>query len=507
MLLRELAKNVRPVFPVEYTGNTEINDIVYDSRKAIDGKLFVCLRGTKSDGHEYASAAYENGCRAFVCEHRLELPHDAVQLIYENSREALAELSAEFFGHPEKKLHLIGVTGTKGKSTVAAFIHQILNQNGIRCGMIGTTGAYINGIRRPTANTTPESRELSQLFSEMLANGEQYVVMEISSQAYLTGRVRGLYFDVAVFTNLSEDHIGPGEHKDFADYLSCKAKLFRNCAHAVVNIDDEYTPAILVGAKCSIEGYGIRGETELNTEVPLLLADNITKWKHDGAMGIGFDYSFGGIRYTTALPMPGEFNIYNALAAAAVCRYLGVPHSRISEALERVCVSGRFEIVLADTGTDAVFVIDYAHNGLSLRSVLKVIREYRPERVVCLFGSVGGRTELRRAELGKVAAELADFSIITSDNPDYEDPEAIIADITKAADEVDGAKYKEIPDRREAVEYAVRNARNGDIVLFAGKGHEDYQLVKGKKMPFNEREIILETARQIKEIQRADIKI
>ncbi len=469
----------------------EITDLVYDSRKATPGTMFFCLRGAKTDGHRYAVSAYENGCRHFVCDHPLDLPIDATQFCFDDTRATLADLSAAFYGYPAKQLTLIGVTGTKGKSTVATFIHQILNLNGKKCGLIGTTGAYIGDEYRPTANTTPESKELHKLFREMVNAGLKYCVMEVSSQAYLTGRVRGLQFEEAVFTNLSPDHIGPGEHRDFHDYQACKAALFRHTSHAVLNGDDGYSAAMIAGAECERSYYGLAiYHPEKGEDKTWLLADTVTRWQKQGRMGIGFDYRYGGIRYTVSLPLPGIFNVYNALAAAAVCRRLGLTHPNIALALEQVCVKGRFETVQLPGYPDTTFIIDYAHNGISLRSILEEIRSYRPRRVVCLFGSVGGRTEIRRKELGEVAAELADLSILTADNPDFEDPVAICDDIAAV---MSGADYVIVPDRAEAVRHAVRIARAGDVILFAGKGHEDYQLIKGEKVPFSERQILTET--------------
>ncbi len=477
----------------------EISDLVYDSRKATVGTLFFCLRGAKTDGHRYAESAYRAGCRCFVCEYDPLLPEDAVVLTVKNSREALADLSAVFYDHPARKLHLIGVTGTKGKSTVSAFIHQILNKNGCPCGLIGTTGAEIGDLHIPTANTTPESKELHKLLRQMVDAGLRYAVMEVSSQAYLTGRVRGIRFEVGVFTNLSPDHIGEGEHDSFENYRACKAAMFRHCDHAIVNADDPYSASMTAGADCTVAYYGFAANHRDHTDdKQYLLADAPVRFMREGKMGIGFDYRYGGIRYTAALPLPGEFNVYNALAAAAVCRHYGVPHPAVSLSLEQVSVKGRFETVEVPGAADAVFVLDYAHNGVSLRSVLRELRSYRPQRLVVLFGSVGGRTELRRKELGEAAAELADFAILTADNPDFEDPKAICRDIAEAMDACKApCEYVIIPDRADAIRFAVTGAKAGDVVLLAGKGHEDYQLIEGRKVSFSEREILAAFAEEL----------
>jgi len=464
--------------------DTEITSLVYDSRKAQSGSAFVCMRGAAVDGHSFAPSAYLKGCRCFICEEKLDLPDDAVQIITENTRSALAKMSAAFFGYPAEKLTLIGITGTKGKTTIGFFLYEILKKhsNG-NAALCGTEGIFIKDKHIPTANTTPESYELHSAFAEMVEAGVKYAIMEVSSQAYKTCRVDGLKFDIGVFTNLSPDHIGGSEHADFEEYRECKAKLFENSAVSVMNIDDGAFEFMKARAAGKVITYSILGNGDFT-------ASDIEKLRINGIPGIAF--SLGRSRIEVRIP--GEFSVSNALCAAAVASTLGASEETVREGIYDCAPKGRFESV--PVLPDISFIIDYAHNRLSLEGALTALKEYSPKRLICLFGSVGGRTQMRRAELGEAAGELCDFVIISSDNPDREPPEAIIEDIAKGVRKT-GCEYIAIPDRAEAVKYAVKNARPGDIILFAGKGHENYQLINGEKLPFSEREIIEKTAEEM----------
>ncbi len=467
---------------IEYTVHQglpgEISEITYDSRKAAAGKLFVCLVGANADGHRYVQGAYDLGCRAFLCQYPVVLPQDACVVVTPDTRSALAELAAAFYAYPAKGLKLIGITGTKGKTTTALLIQSILGKNGIRCGYIGSNGIRFGEKRYPTVNTTPESLVLQRCLAEMLADGITHVVLEVSSQALEHNRVQGLRFDTAVFTNLSEDHVGPGEHASFESYRAAKRRLFAEhfCGCIVCNSDESAAEFMVAGLKTPQIRYSTRDEKAD------LLAKELQLYRDEQALGIRF--TVGG--EPVAMRAPGAFSVYNGLAALAVCSRYGVSLPKGAEALARTDVEGRFQLVSGKPGV--TFVVDYAHNGRSLQSALEVLRQYGPSRLICLFGSVGGRTQGRRKELAQVASRLADLCILTSDNPDYEDPEAILQEILSHYDKA--TPYILEPDRREAVRRACEIAQPGDIVLLAGKGHEDYQLIRGEKLPFSEKQLI-----------------
>ncbi len=452
-----------------------VADLCYNSADARENTVFFCLVGANADGHSFAAQAYERGARIFVCERALALPCDALQIIVPSSRAALAEMSAEFFGHPEKSLTLIGITGTKGKSSVCEMISHILTLAGKKVASIGTIGIKIGDYTEVTENSTPESHILYKNFAKMASLGVEYVVMEVSSQAVMQYRVHGLHFAAAVFTNLARDHVGEGEHPNFWHYKACKKALFRHADMAFVNADDVFAPEFSRACICPVKTYGIEEKNGLQ-------AKNIVPFHKNGVFGVSF--SCGNT--TFKLPIPGEFSVYNALAAVSVCRHLGVSLSSCAAALADVRVRGRFETVRAARG-NITCIIDYAHNGRSLSAVLTALRGYAPRRIICVFGSVGGRTKERRRDLALAAAELADVCVVTSDNPGFEPPEDIIAEM---AEYIPPEKCVCITDRAEAVHYALEMSESGDFLLFAGKGHEEYQLVGGKKLPFSERELI-----------------
>ncbi len=463
-----------------------IKDIIYDSRKAENGVIFVCITGAVADGHRFAADAYAKGARVFVCEKPLSLPQDAVVFRVKDTRCALALLSAAFFDHPERKLRIIGVTGTKGKSTICEMVRHILCENGIPSASIGTVGIRIGNTLTPTGNTTPESYELFRIFAEMAEKGIRYAVIEVSSQGIKLNRIYGIPFFAAIMTNLSEDHIGGAEHPDFEDYKRCKKLLFERCQYAIFNRDDPYFEEFYTVGNAEKQTYSLRGDADFSARSPI---PTVTEQ--------GFGTSFTLVqkqRYTDIfVPFPGQFSVHNALAAIAVANLVGISPEKAANVFPTVRVGGRFETIPTDI-KGATFVIDYAHNGESLSAALLALRQYQPKRLVVLFGSVGGRTEIRRKELGIAAAEYADLSILTSDNPDKEPPLAIIADIEK---HMQNTAYTVIPDRKEAIEYAVSIAQEGDIILFAGKGHETYQLIDGKKQPFSEKAILLEAVSKL----------
>ena len=485
MNINELLVNVSH----EGSSETQVGSIEYDSRKAREDSLFVCLRGANVDGHKFALSAYNRGCRLFLCEEKVELPDDAEQFIVKDTRAALAVISAEFYHHPAESLKIIGITGTKGKTTTALLVNSILNAHGKNCAYIGSNGILINGVLTETHNTTPESHILHRYFRDMVDGGVKYAVLEVSSQALARNRVDGIKFDTVVFTNLGEDHISPVEHPDLDDYKNSKAKLFTDtygAKYAVYNADDEASEFMLK----SFGGEKISFAMETDADY---VGRDRDIYRSETALGVCFNCINKGEEIAVKLMSPGAFSIYNGLAAMAVCEIYGVDVESSAATLAHTPVQGRFEIVEAAPGK--TFVVDYSHNGMSLTKALSTLREYEPNRLICVFGSVGGRTQGRRRELAEVASELADYSIITSDNPDNEDPDAIIAEIASHMKE--GSAYECVTLREDAVERAVEMAQDGDIVLFAGKGHETYQLVLGKKEPFSERKLIIKACRML----------
>ncbi len=467
----------------------EIDVLSPDSRKVGANSLFVCIKGAVTDGHTFAAKAYMQGCRIYVAERDLSLPDDALVLRVTDSRTALALLSAAFYRYPGRELTLIGITGTKGKTTTALLIRHMLEQNGIPTGYIGSNGVHFCNHFYPTVNTTPESCDLQYYLRKMADAGIRYVAIEVSSQALYLRRTYGLTFPICIFTNLSPDHIGGAEHPTFAHYRACKRALFTDygAERVIANLDDPAAPDMVQGVD-RIVGISVDGSADL-------VARDIALFRRGSRLGVEFVCVHGKDEAVFALPLPGEFNVHNALCAAAVGLELGLSLPAIAASLATIAIKGRCEAV--EVLPDAIFLIDYAHNGVSLRAVLETLRCYAPDRLICLFGSVGGRTQLRRPELGRVASELCDLAILTADNPDFEDPSAIISEIA-AAFTPDGCPYLAIPDRTEAIRAAVRDARPGDIVLLAGKGHEDYQLIRGEKVPFDERAILHECGARLR---------
>ncbi len=487
VLLTELLNSVRCEIRGAAKGKN-IDKIEYNSRLADGGTLFFCMPGARADGHNFAPQAYDLGCRAFVVERILALPPDAVQIVVSNSREALAHISAKFYGNPADQMTVIGITGTKGKTTTAILIEEMLNSCGIGCGYIGTNGVVIGENRYDTINSTPESRELHKYFRIMLDRGYTHVVMEVSSQALDHYRVAGIKFNTVIYTNFSEDHIGEGEHATLEEYRNAKHKLFTDYSvtNVIYNVDDPTADFMISGTSGRLISYGIDNEADFR-------GCDMRPFRAETSLGIDFDVLRNGIKTGIRLRTPGSFSVYNGLAAIAAVNCCGISVREAADALRNISIKGRFEIVDAIPGI--TFIIDYAHNGLSLTRALTVLREYSPKRLICVFGSVGGRTYVRRRELAEAASHLADFTVITSDNPDNENPDDIIKDILNYFDRT--KLYTTITDREEAVRFAVRIANEGDIVLFAGKGHEDYQLIDGKRVPLNERKIILDEAEKI----------
>ena len=495
--LREISEHLHsPIVGGEMHKDDAILRIEYDSRTVGGGDIFVALTGHKLDGHRFAPMAYNAGCRAFLCERDPGLPEDAAVIYVKNTREVLPHLSAFFYGYPADRLKIVGITGTKGKTTTSLMLAEILNRSGKNCAYIGSNGVVINGEHTDTVNTTPESRDLHHFFAKMVDGGVTHAVIEVSSQALAHNRVDGIPFAARVFMNLSPDHTGDGEHKDFAEYKAAKASFFTGAGGTIIyNSDDTESLSVIAGhaPDARLISFGLDSSADFYATGDELFRDETT-------LGIGFSCHHGGSTVGVRLNSPGSFSIYNALAAIACADTLGVSAEAAAEALRHTFVSGRFQIVPGLLGR--TFIVDYAHNGESLRRALTALREFSPKKLTVVFGSVGGRTELRRRELAEAASALADMSVITSDNPDSEDPAHVCADIESYMDK--NHPYVTIVDREKAVRFAVRNSSPGDIVLFAGKGHETYQLVNGQKLPFIESAIIRDECMKLKAEEQHD---
>nr|WP_317427327.1 UDP-N-acetylmuramoyl-L-alanyl-D-glutamate--2,6-diaminopimelate ligase [uncultured Blautia sp.] len=466
---------------IQGTTDKEISGIVSDSRKAGPGSLFFCIKGAVSDGHTYAKEVAEKGASVLVVQDLVEVPEHVTVIQVPDSRYAMACISAAWFDHPAEKLKTIGITGTKGKTTTTYLVKSILENAGHKTGLIGTIETIIGEEHIPSANTTPESYLVQEYFAKMVEAGCDSVVMEVSSQGLMLHRTAGFVFDIGIFTNLEPDHIGPNEHKDFADYLHCKALLFKQCKTGIFNADDQHLEEILEGHTCEVETFGFSEKADLRAENTRLVTGK-------GTLGIQYDVK-GLLDFPVEIDLPGKFSVYNSLTAIAVCRHFGVTQENIQKALKQAKVKGRIEMV--KVSDDFTLMIDYAHNAMSLESLLTTLKEYHPNRLVCLFGCGGNRSKLRRYEMGEVSGKLADLTIITSDNPRNEEPQEIINDIKIGIGKTAG-KYVEIIDRKEAIAYAIHHGQPGDIIVLAGKGHEDYQEIRGKKYPMDERVLIQE---------------
>lgn len=469
------------------TTDREVSDIAYDSRKVVPGGMFVAIEGTVLDGHEYIGAAVEAGAGVIVAEKEVAVRDDSVTVIrVKNGRKALSLMSAAYFGYPAKKMVTVGITGTKGKSTTEHMVRDIIEKSGKMCGIIGTVGAFMNGKSIVTEHTTPESYDLQKLFAMMVDEGCEYMVMEVSSQGIKMDRVAGIEFDYGVFTNISPDHIGPGEHENFEEYLACKAELFRRCRTGIINRDDAHYEDIVRDASCKIITFGMSPEADLT-------AKDIRHVVNGGELSMEFTAA-GMIDGEIVVGLPGRFNIFNAMCAACTGVALGMPKDVVLHALENVKVRGRVEVV--PVSDDFSVLIDFAHNGVSSESVLSTLREYNPHRIISIFGCGGNRSKVRRYEMGEVIGRMSELSILTSDNPRREDVMDIIEDI-KTGMAKSGGNYVVIPDREDAVAYALSHAEKGDMIVLLGKGHEEYQEINGVKHHYSEREAIVKGMKKV----------
>ncbi len=473
----KLEQLIQHIEALEVIGNTdtEITGIAYDSRKVTPGSLFVCIKGFQSDGHLYTKSAVERGAAAIVCQE--DVAGVSVPVIrVRNSRKALSRLSEAWYDFPSEKMKLIGITGTNGKTTCTYLMKGILENCGYKVGLIGTNQNMIGDEVLPAERTTPESLELSELLSQMAQKGCNYVVMEVSSHSLVLDRVGALHFDVAVLTNVTQDHLD--FHKTMDAYADAKAKLFERCDTAVLNKDSAYFEKMAQKAGKTLT-YGLSENCDLR-------ADTIEINRN----GVSFQVTAAEESYLSLLPIPGRFSVYNALAAIGAGMACGIPSGFIKMALKKQKgVKGRLEIV--ETGTDYTMIIDYAHAPDGLLNVLNTINEFKEKRVITLFGCGGDRDKTKRPVMGKIAGELSDYLIVTSDNPRTEEPAAILRDIEAGVRETD-CPYEVIESRIDAIHRAMDMAEAGDIVLLAGKGHETYQILRDRTIHLDEREVIAE---------------
>lgn len=451
----------------------EITSITDDTRKVIKGSLFFCVKGTKFDGHTVVTEMLEKGAVAVVCEHDLGLGDN--QIITENSRKLYGEVCSAWFGHPEKKIKMIGVTGTNGKTTTTNIIKHILMKNGHKTGLVGTIQNEIGNEIIHTDNTTPFAYDFMALLDRMVKSGCEYVVMEVSSFGLVQNRIGSSHFDVALFTNLTQDHLD--YHKDMEDYYQAKKLLFGMCDKAICNIDDHYGERLYNEINCPEYSFS----TEKNADFK---AENISV----KANGSEFDFSLDGKSYHVKTNMTGMFNISNVLGAVAICIQEGIPVNDIISAVGSYGgVKGRCEII--PTGRDFTVICDYAHTPDALENVLKSLKPYAENRLICLFGCGGNRDSAKRPEMAKSAEKYADKLIVTSDNPRDEKPKEIINEILSGL--AGDVPYDVVTDRREAIYHALKTAEKGDIIVLAGKGHEDYQILENNRhIHFDEREVV-----------------
>ena len=496
----ELLKNCRYEVICGSDG-ISVTDAVCDTRIVSEGCLFICIKGSGFDAHDAIAEVIDKGAAAVIGDDEEKIRACAAVAAEKNvtlmlcgdSRAAAAQAACARMGRPAEKLFTIGVTGTKGKSTTVSLIRSALEECGIKTGLVGTIEIYDGKTSEASLNTTPDAFKLQEVFARMAENGCRAVVMEVSSQGLMMKRVAGFTFDVGIFTNLSPDHIGPNEHKDFDDYLNCKKLLFSQCRQGYYNADDEYASRIMEGNRCErTAGFGRKADISFSE------AELINK---GDKLGVSFSLADGKCCERVSFMQPGTFSVYNALAAyAGVSAAAGallpgrdITIQKIFEGFNKAWVKGRIEML--PVSKDYTMMIDYAHNAMALKSLLTTIREYEPGRVVTLFGCGGNRAKSRRYEMGEESGKLSDLTVITSDNPRNEEPMDIINDIVCGMKKTDG-KYITIPDRKEAIRYCYENARSGDVIILAGKGHEDYQEIKGVKHHMDERELVMDILKE-----------
>lgn len=465
----------------------DINKIRNNSKDVKENDMFIAIKGFDFDGHECILEAIENGAKVIVAQEDeinkevlKQIPEYVTLLLTNNTRYALAISACNFYNNPSRKMKLIGVTGTKGKTTTTYMISNILQKQGIKVGLIGTVASYVNDKKiADNENTTPESLKLQEIFSKMVEEKCEVVVMEVSSQSLKLDRVAGCDFDIGIFTNFAEDHISTKEHPNMEDYFNSKVKLFKMCKKAFINADDIHAVMIpKLVPECQVSTFGIDNYCDL-------LAKDITVTNQY----VDFKVKLGDRNERIKVSIPGRFSVYNSLAAIAVALQFGCSSENIKESLLNIKVPGRSELV--DNKLGLTIMIDYAHTPESLEKILSSVKIYTKGRVICVFGCGGDRDINKRPMMGEVAGRVADYSIITSDNPRTENPEKIVKDIEEGIKKTNG-KYECIVDRREAIKKAIRMANKRDIIILAGKGHEQYQEINKKRYPFDENKIVNE---------------
>lgn len=471
MRLSQLIENLE-IKKIYNESDVEITGVHYNSREVTEGGLFVAIKGFVTDGHKYIPSAVKAGAAAVIAQEYTEgiaVP----QIIVDDSRIAEAKVCATFFGNPSHSFQLIGITGTNGKTTCTYLIKQILEAEGKKTGLIGTNQNMIGDRIIETGRTTPDAFELHKLFAEMAQEKVDCVIMEVSSHALELGRVYGCRFASAAFTNLTQDHLD--FHVTMENYAAAKEKLFAMTDCAVINADDSYGSAMASRTRCDTLTYGINSDCSLKAE-DVVLSEN------------GVSFTVAKTKFNLAIP--GDFSVYNALCAIGIASSLGVPMDRISEALSSACgVKGRAEVVKTDT--DYTVMIDYAHTPDGIENILKTVRGFAKGRVVIVFGCGGDRDNTKRPIMGEISGRLADFCIVTSDNPRSEDPMKII-DMIEPGVKATGTPYIVIENRRDAIKYALDNAQKDDVIVLAGKGHETYQILADGTIHFDEREVVRE---------------
>ena len=469
----------------------EVASVEYDSRKVSSGSVFVCVKGFNVDGHTFAVKAAEQGASVLVVDSsREDFPDENLTAIsrkyglsvveINDTHKLLADLCANFYDHPENKTAVYGITGTKGKTTTAFMLRAIFEQGGRKTGLIGTVCNIINGEKTHAAHTTPESRELYEMMDKLVKGNSGSLVMEVSSQALKLDRVRGIRYRTAAFTNLYEDHIAPNEHPDMEDYISCKLKIFDSCDTGILNLDCAVADRVIDYCKDKVEliTYSIGGEADFT-------AKNLRAERRGHVTGTVFELNSKYYNGDIFVALPGKFNVYNALCAICSAYKEGMDIEDVKKALATISVPGRMQPVENDFGVN--ILVDYAHNAAALESVLDTLKEYTEGRIITVFGCGGNRSRTRRFEMAEVSGRLSDYTVITSDNPRNEDPDAIIQDIVTGISKTSG-KYEIEADRSKAIRLSVNMAKDGDTVLIAGKGHEDYQIFADKTIHFDDLE-------------------